>query len=91
MKAKAKVKIEDVFTITGRGNVLTGFIIDGEISLGDSILLGEKLRKIKGIERVRTMVPNSNCGLLIGSEDSKEELLKYKGMELIIYNETTKE
>lgn len=80
---KAKVKIVDVFTITGRGNVLAASILEGMLNTGDTIILGNIKRIIKGVEMFTSFPPN-NVGLQIGSEDKKEDLFKFKDQEVEI-------
>lgn len=62
-------KIIGIFSITNRGIVLMGNIIDGTIFIGDDItfLVGEDIitRSIIGIEAPRTVPPSDKIGLLI--------------------------
>lgn len=67
-------KIKDTFEITNRGIVLTGFIINGRIEIGDfiSINVSNKrvLVRINSIEEIDNGVDKiSKTGLLIGKED----------------------
>ena len=89
MTVKAKYHIDDTFLITGRGIVFAGYIIEGEISLGDYIefcVFNKKLlRKIVGIEGIRIAQPTKvNTGLLIKCRDESEikELRKIKPSSL---------
>ena|SRR5687767_969319 len=77
MQEKAKYKIADIFSITGRGLVFAGYITDGEIFIGDEIefTVFNKIRKrkITGIEGIRTSQLNPvNTGLLIKCENDLE-------------------
>ncbi len=83
---KAKIKNEDVFSITGRGVVIAGRIIEGFIELGDILIIGDKYIKIRGIESFRkafnTANPGDNIGILLDSDITKDEAMKYKGQIL---------
>ena len=63
--------IEDIFTITGRGTVVTGRVERGKVSLGDSIeIVGmtEKTRKavVTGVEMFRKTLDEAQAGDNIG-------------------------
>lgn len=88
---KAKVKIDEVFKITGRGVVASCKILEGKISCGDSIVLGENEHTIIGVEGFSGNFgnkPNYNVGLILKSIDDidefKKEVLKYKDTEAVI-------
>lgn len=80
----AQFKFEDKFHITGRGLVITGQIIDGEISPGSSIYIehidGDKTIKILGVEHGHKYRYNF-VGLLINIETTfpESELEKLLG------------
>jgi elongation factor Tu len=87
--------IEDIFTITGRGTVVTGRVERGKISLGDSIeIVGmtEKTRKavVTGVEMFRKTLDEAQAGdnigvLLRGIEKDEVE----RGQVLAIPNSIT--
>ena len=66
--------VEDVFSITGRGTVVTGRVTAGTVSVGDQVLLsraGQPLAQVEvsGIEMFRKTVstakPGDNVGLML--------------------------
>ena len=70
LEKSAKYEIHDTFVITGRGIVFAGQILEGVISIGDSIKFKVNdeymIRKIRGIEGVnRVSQRKTNTGLLI--------------------------
>lgn len=87
--------IEDIFTITGRGTVVTGRVERGKISLGDSIeIVGmtEKTRKAvaTGVEMFRKTLDEAQAGdnigvLLRGIEKDEVE----RGQVLAVPNSIT--
>jgi len=87
--------IEDIFTITGRGTVVTGRVERGKISLGDSIeIVGmtEKTRKAvaTGVEMFRKTLDEAQAGdnigvLLRGIEKDQVE----RGQVLAVPNSIT--
>lgn len=85
---KAKIQIKDVFKITGRGVVMACEILEGTISNGDKIIVGDNEYTIKGVEGFCSIPPTTNVGLIIKSEmdidELKTELLKYKETEAAI-------
>ncbi|MEM9982589.1 MAG: hypothetical protein AAF734_08840 [Bacteroidota bacterium] len=73
----AQYQIIDTFTITGRGLVLAGLILDGIVSVGDYIAFsafGKTFkRKIIGVEGLTSSQPSEvNTGLLIKCLDERE-------------------
>ena len=64
-------KIEDVFTITGRGTVVTGQVISGTLSLNDFVRIQETglQTQVTGIEAFRRQIdvamPGDNVGVLL--------------------------
>lgn len=86
----AKYEIHDTFVITGRGIVFAGQILEGVISIGDSIKFKindkYKIRKIRGIEGVyRANQRKTNTGLLIEciSEIEIEELREWEPNNIV--------
>ncbi|MGA9573721.1 MAG: EF-Tu/IF-2/RF-3 family GTPase [Lysobacterales bacterium] len=78
------MKVMDVFSITGRGVVMTGRVATGILSVGDTICVplvsGEtSARPVEGIELFRKMLERAeagqNVGILINGID-KESILK---------------
>ena len=66
--------VEDVFSITGRGTVVTGRVLTGTASVGEQVLIsraGQPLVQVEvtGIEMFRKTVdlakPGDNVGLLL--------------------------
>ena len=65
-----KMTIEDVFTITGRGTVVTGRVESGSVQINDTVLInGSRPVVVTGIEMFRktldVAVAGDNCGLLL--------------------------
>ena len=65
------MEISDVFSITGRGIVLAGRILNGKISVGDSVTVDSKQGVVTGIEKFRRLldkatVSDGEIGLMIG-------------------------
>jgi len=74
---KARFKLEDVFTITGRGTVITGRLEYGSFLVNDIITIGVKHYIIKGVEQFRKAfgnLPGDNIGILINAD--KDEIKK---------------
>jgi putative acetyltransferase len=74
---KAVFNIQDTFNITGRGLVITGLVVDGEIFPGDTIeFIAEnelRRRKVRGLDMIRLMERTSLLrGLLIQCKDKEE-------------------
>lgn len=64
--------VEDVFSITGRGTIVTGNVISGSVKVNDGVLInGVTPTVISGIEVFRKMQnaasEGDNCGLLLKS------------------------
>lgn len=65
------ITVEDVFTITGRGTVITGRIASGSVSVGDIVTLqrvnGFRCQvKITGIEMFRKILDRAEAGDNVG-------------------------
>ena len=63
--------VQDVFTITGRGTVVTGMIESGQVSVGESVQLrrttGEcKTVQVTGLEVFRKMLDTATEGMNVG-------------------------
>ncbi len=72
--------VEDVFTITGRGTVVTGIVDSGEVRVGDMILInGSRSVEVTGIEMFRKTLDyaqtGDNCGILL-KDISRDEINK---------------
>lgn len=84
---KSRISIVDVFTITGRGTVFTGTVLEGLLNLGDTVRIGEKDYVCTGIESfVRDPGLEATVGRIIGvllRGATKEELSRWKGTEAI--------
>ena len=62
--------VEDVFTIMGRGTVVTGKVDSGEVKIGDTVIInGNTNTEILGIEMFRKTLDyaqaGDNCGLFL--------------------------
>ncbi len=62
--------IEDVFTITGRGTVVTGRVDSGDVKVGDMVNIGGRITtEVTGIEMFRKKLDyakeGDNCGILL--------------------------
>ena len=67
--------IDDVFTIIGRGTVVTGKIASGGIRIGDEIKINNKINtRVTGIESFRKQLDSAkvgdNVGLLLENVES---------------------
>lgn len=65
-----KMTVEDVFTITGRGTVVTGHVESGSVQINDTVLInGSRPVVVAGIEMFRktldVAVAGDNCGILL--------------------------
>ena len=70
--------VEDVFTITGRGTVVTGRVDSGEIHVGDYVNInGSRQVQVAGVEMFRKTLDyakaGDNCGLLL-KDISKDDI-----------------
>jgi GTPase len=69
--AAAEMAVEDVFTITGRGQVATGTVTTGTIRVGDAVVVlrdGTSVAEsaITGIEMFRKRADEASVGTMIG-------------------------
>lgn len=62
------MKVEDVFTITGRGTIVTGRVTSGKIGLNETITIEEtgKTTTVKGIEMFRKTADFAQAGDNVG-------------------------
>ena len=62
------MKVEDVFTITGRGTIATGRVISGKISINEIVTIEEtgKSTTVKGIEMFRKTAEFAQAGDTVG-------------------------
>ena len=76
-----RMTVQDVFTITGRGTVVTGLVASGSITAGDSVTLrradgSTREVTVSGIEMFRkivdTAVRGDNVGLLLRGVERNE-------------------
>src|SRR5207237_10935010 len=63
--------VEDVFSITGRGTVITGRVQTGTVSVGEQVLIsraGQPLLQVEvtGLEMFRKIVQNAKAGDNVG-------------------------
>ena len=62
--------VDDVFTITGRGTVVTGKVDSGEVHIGDTVSISERMSsEVVGIEMFRKTADSARegdtCGILL--------------------------
>ena len=70
--------VEDVFTITGRGTVVTGRVDTGEVHVGDTVTIsGRRQTQVIGVEMFRKTLDyaraGDNCGILL-KDISREDI-----------------
>lgn len=58
--------IEDVFTITGRGTVITGRIENGTININETVTINNRSFVVTGIEQFRKIVNSASAGMNVG-------------------------
>ncbi|MBE6796923.1 MAG: TIR domain-containing protein [Ruminococcaceae bacterium] len=58
--------IEDVFTITGRGTVITGCIENGTINVNETVVINNIPFVVTGIEQFRKIVNSASAGMSVG-------------------------
>jgi len=58
--------IEDDFTITGRGTVITGRIENGSISINESVTINNRTFVVTGIEEFRKLLTSASAGMNVG-------------------------
>ena len=67
--------VEDIFSISGKGTVITGEIINGEINQNYSVAEGDFRYTVAGIEHHRKIIhsatENMNVGILLKDADAK--------------------
>ena len=82
-ESKFLMYVDDVVTITGRGTVVTGRVVNGALKKGDEIQImhfdGTVSRvKVEGIEMFRKMLDeakaNDSIGVLLGNAVSKDDI-----------------
>jgi len=61
-----RMTISDVFSITGRGTVITGEIESGHINTGDTVRIGSNILRIRGIEMFRRTSDSAKAGDKVG-------------------------
>lgn len=66
-----EMAVDDVFSITGRGTVVTGVISKGTVNVGDKVIIkrinGEqKMTTVTGIESFRNMLTEAEAGANVG-------------------------
>ena len=65
--------VEDTFSIEGRGVVVCGEVLLGEVNVGDTVSINNKSYLVGGIESNRQLVQkatvNMNIGLLLKGAD----------------------
>ena len=58
--------IEDVFTIAGRGTVVTGFVKSGTISVGETVIVNNRTFTVAGLEQFHKLINIASEGMAIG-------------------------
>lgn len=58
--------IEDVFSITGRGTVITGAIENGTVSINDTVIVNNIPFVVTGIEQFRKIINTASAGMSVG-------------------------
>lgn len=61
-----RMTVEDVFSITGRGTVVTGTISSGTVEVGDEIVVGAHRSRVTGVEKFREVVTGAGVGEHVG-------------------------
>ena len=80
------MEIENVFTITGRGTIVTGRVLKGRVDLNDMVTISEigKTVVVSGIEQFRKILDyaqeGDNAGILL-KDVSRNEVSR--GMHLV--------
>lgn len=64
--AEFQFRIDDVFSITGRGTVVTGRVICGSIQYGDSVMINGIETVVLGIESFRKTINVAKAGDSVG-------------------------
>jgi len=86
---KARFKFTDVFNVNGRGIVICGYLIEGNIDKRCVVIMGDERIPIMGLEQFKKLMdgagPGENFGILLGKVPL-EFVKKYRGTELIINN-----
>jgi GTPase len=92
MQNTAQFLLQDWFNLTGRGLVITGQIIRGQIASGDFVCLNDEPIKIKSVE-IGDKRPNDFfIGLILEIKDQSDvfpSLNKLKGKSLLVLTATT--
>jgi elongation factor Tu len=65
-----RMTVEDVFSIKGRGTVVTGKIEQGTLRVGDEVVIqgknGQKRTVVAGLEAFRKTLDQANAGDAVG-------------------------
>ena len=85
MPEVAKFLVNDIFTLTGRGVVLSGQILEGNILIGNYIIADQDNKfQILGADYPRSEYLLPQLGLFIGNVVQKADLNGIKSQILII-------
>ena len=81
-KRSFALQVDNVFTITGKGTVVTGVVTNGEIRVGDEAILsgkGDKRYCINGIECFHNLIDAATEGMSVGVllDGAKEEFKEF--------------
>ncbi|CAN5500607.1 hypothetical protein BH10ACT7_BH10ACT7_21380 [soil metagenome] len=61
-----RMPVEDVFSITGRGTVVTGTVAEGSVRVGDEVTVGAHRTRVTGVEKFREIVTDAGVGEHVG-------------------------
>ncbi len=92
MQNSAQFLLQNWFNLTGRGLVIAGQIIRGEIANGDFVCLNDTPIKIKSVEIGDKGPEEFFIGLILEINDQSDILIslnKLKGKNLLVLKETT--
>lgn len=88
-----EMKIDDVFTITGRGTVVTGTVSKGEFVINDNVQIytsnGIIESTITGIEAFRKMLDIASEGMKVGILLRRIERSQINSGDIIIKKQST--
>jgi len=85
MPEVAKFLVNDIFTLTGRGVVLSGQILEGNILIGNYIIADQDNKfQILGADYPRSQYTTLQLALFIGNVIQKADLNGTKNQILII-------
>ncbi|OGY43969.1 MAG: hypothetical protein A3J62_03260 [Candidatus Buchananbacteria bacterium RIFCSPHIGHO2_02_FULL_38_8] len=82
-------KLEDVFSIEGRGIVLAGTVLGNQISIGDELIFDNEKYRISGIEAKNQMkqiaTTGENVGILVAGAELKYNFFKQRKGQILTF------